>query len=259
MKNKTVKISDLDHAASLCAALVLALSACSTQAGLLVEETFDYTAGATLNSLNGGSGWAAAWVNTDNPWTATSPGLAVTTPAITSADNCVKTATSTATRTATRAVVSAGTPYNSGVVYLGVLLRKDSGSVEYGFVQATGDYNRNPFRIYWAHNSFWGVASQSAQNTWNPTVLSSVPVVQGEAVLAVMKMDLTNKIAYLYINQATEGTPDATTEVGKFGSFHSLVIRTANGGASMDDLRIGTTYADVAAIPIPKTTLVTVR
>jgi PKD repeat protein len=249
MKTPTLKFHG--HAASLCAVLALAMTTCHARATVLAEETFNYAAGTGLNGLNGGPGWAAAWVNTDNPWTATSPGLAVTSPEIESPDNCVKTATTSATRTATRAAVSASTPYNSGVVYLGVLLRKDSGSAEYGFVQATGDYNRNPFRIYWAHNSFWGVASQSAANTWNTTVLSTIPVVEGQAVLAVMKMDLTNKVASLYINQATEGTPDATTSTGAFGSFHSLVIRTAGGGASMDDLRLGTAYDDVVMAPPP--------
>ena len=238
--------------------LMLVISPGRVAAVLLAKETFNYTAGTGLNGLSGGTGWGAnAWVATDGGgWTSTSPGLSAA--GVTSLDNCAKSGTTSGgTRTATRKLSFTN---SVGVVYLGVLLRYDTGGGENGFVQMIGDVNRNPFRINWGVNGTWGVSGMSGTvGTFNATVSSGIAVVAGQPVLAVLKMDLGAKTAALFINQTTEGTPNAIATSTTWSMFHTISIRSASGGATMDDLRLGTTYADVVVIPPSKTTLVTIR
>src|SRR5436309_1008501 len=48
----------------------------TSSAALIVYEGFDYAAGSSLRTQNGGTGFASAWANTGNATeTATSPGL----------------------------------------------------------------------------------------------------------------------------------------------------------------------------------------
>jgi hypothetical protein len=238
--------------------IALAFATGAASAAVLASETFNYPTGSVLNNQNGGTGWGTnLWVATDGSgWTNTSPGLAAA--GVTSPDNCAKSATSSSgTRTATRKLSFTN---SVGVIYLGVLLRYDTGGGENGYVQMSGDYNRNPFRINWGVNGTWGVSGMSGTaGTFNATVSSGIAVVAGQPVLAVLKMDLGAKTAALFINQATEGTPNATATSTTWSAFHTITVRSASGGATMDDLRLGTSYADVAVIPKPKVTVLTVR
>ena len=221
---------------------------------LLVEETFDYAAGTAVNGLNGGTGWGGAWGNADNPWSVTSPGLTVAGVGIASPDNCIKGGATSANRTASRNFSSA---YTNGIVYLGAVLSNHGGTSHYGYLAVVNSYNYG-FKVGWA-NGNWNLSGCTGSNTWGPASDSGVPVVFGEPVLAVLKIDIDNKTGYLYINQATEGTPACSATGSRFGMLTLSTRCSASGTSSVDDVRVGTTYADVAAIPIPKMTVVTIR
>ena len=237
--------------------LVLAVMAGQAQASLLAVDTFNYTAGAAVDGLNGGTGWGGAWTS-DVPWSVTSPGLTVASLKIASPDNAVAcNSSTTVNKTISRPLSSAQT---NGVRYLGVLLRYNSGSEQGGYVSVVNGTSWG-FKIGWSiKGGYWNITGGgSGANSWGTTVNTTIPVVAGQAVLAVVKVNIDTKAISLYINQATEGTPDATTTASRFGML-SVSSRMNNGGTSnVDDIRIGTTYADVAAIPIPKRTLITIR
>ena len=223
---------------------------------LQVEETFNYTAGTAVNGLNGGTGWGGAWANTDNPWSVIAPGLTVTNVRIASPDNCIKAVDKSSNRTITRNFSSA---YTNGIVYLGVLLCDNGGVDHFGYISVVNGINYG-FKIGWSTNNWTLAAGGVTGGTWGSMVNSNVPVVLGVPVLAVLKINIDTKTGYLYINQTTEGTPDCSVTGSRFGMLTiSARAGTVSGTSSVDDIRVGTTYADVAAIPIPKRTLITVR
>lgn len=244
---------------------VLLMTSGQARATLLAEDTFNYPSNSVLDGQSGGTGWGTnKWGATDGGgWTNLPPGL-LATGVVTSRDNCAKSCTSSGgTRTASRTMA---TNYTSGVIYLGALLRYDTGSVEYGYLQATDDY-RYDFKIGWsatygATTNYWSFAGGKSSLTWSNTFFTTIPVIAGQAFLTVMKINLDTKTAYLYINQKTEGTPDASA-TGVYNSLRTITVRTANGGATMDDLRLATTYAEAvygaSSPPPPKATVVVVR
>jgi len=224
------------------------------RATLLAEETFNYPAGSNLVGLSGGIGWGTnLWFVSDGAWTNWNPGLTVSGIA-TSANNCAKTATTSAQRTAGR---SFSMTYSNGIVYLGAMLRPDSGSVEYGFMQVV-EGTHYLFKATWTTvgsptSNYWTLQGGTGNNTWNPNLIvtTAVKSVQGQAQMAVIKMNLDTKTGYLYLNQATEGTPDATT-TSVYSKAYTITVRTANGGASMDEIRLATNYVE-AVYGIPPT------
>ncbi len=234
--------------------LALAVVAGQARASLLAEETFDYAVGG-LNGQAGGTGWAGAWSNPGNEWAVTTPGLAVPGLGISSPDNGITCVASGNIKTTNRDFTSA---FTSGVVYLGAVLRKSFGPAHYGYVAVVNGINYG-FKIGWNSDNWHLSGGGAAANAWGAPVDSGVPIVLDEPVLAVLKIDIDNKTGYLYINQAEEGTPDCIATGVRFGML-TLSIRGANNGASsVDDIRIGTTYADVAAVHIPNPTIITIR
>ena len=211
--------------------VVVAVLACHVQATVLVEETFNYTAATGLNGLNGGTGWGGAWSNTDSPWTVTTPGLAVPGLSIASPDNGSTCAATGSNRTITRNFSSA---YTNGIVYLGVLLSKDSGSTHSGYWSVVDGYNYG-FKLSWASGNWTLAGGGAVANTWGAVSDSGVPIVTGEPILAVLKIDIDTKTGSLYINQASEGTPN-TASCRRPGTTTAIptgsIGRTIPSGAS---------------------------
>ncbi len=217
-------------------------------------EGFNYPAGSSINLQNGGSGWSGAWQTPGglgaiiDGSSLTSGGLAVSGGALTTAGfQPPNQGSSVATW-----VRALGTPLGADntTEYLGFLLRPDAGFGFYGGLNIG-----NLFVGLSGNQSFYGL--EGPANNLN---LSSVPVVAGQTVLFVLRLDFLpgNDRLSLYLNP-TLGLPEpAVPEVLKtdldLGPVGSLAINNY-GGFSTDEIRIGSSFASVtpgAAVPEPE-------
>jgi hypothetical protein len=116
-------------------------------------------------------------------------------------------------------------------------------------------------RTYGQSATYYGTSGVGAWNNPNAPVLSL-----NTAYLIVMKYDFTAKKASLFINPSLtggEGTPIATTSAGATAAadlnqiyFRAAGNQSAGGSVAsppylVDDIRVGTTWADVIVVPEP--------
>jgi hypothetical protein len=219
------------------------------RAGLIAFEGFDYTAGQDLVGQNGGIGWSQAWG---------SPGGWPVTIGASSLTDSGAPATGGSTVTALRSQTADPIAFYYGdlavslgatepTVYLSLELRPDDGFGFYGglnLVGATGG-------IYVGRSGDQATYGLEGPNTGDLT-LSSVPVVAGETVFLVVRIGFQPgaDTIDLFVNPgAVLSTPDASTSYD-LGILSTIYLNNA-GGYTTDEIRIGTTYADVFPIPEP--------
>ncbi len=108
-------------------------------------------------------------------------------------------------------------------------------------------------------SAYWGMDQGSNSAGGSPQgyseTLTSVPIVLGQTTLLAVHLTSSGgtwELA-LYVNPGSSepGTPDATMTVADGGSFRSLQFWGNGGDVIYDELRIGTTYADVVPGPEP--------
>ena len=233
-----------------CSALVSCLLAAPAGASLIAYEGFDYAAGASLNGLNGGSGWS-------NAWSAGNPLAFIATPGLdfTGLGTTGGAATATAkpnppsgsditfeSRTLSSTVGADGT-----TLYLSVLLRPESGFGFYGGINLGALFlgKSGTTSTYGLENSV-GTAS------------SSVVANAGETTLLLLRAQFLagNDVLDLFVNPVA-GAPlplvaDATLPLFDLGLTDAIVVNNA-GAWTADEIRLGTTVEDVlpAAVPEP--------
>lgn len=217
-------------------------------------EGFNYPAGSSINLQNGGSGWSGAWQTPGgldgiiNGSSLTSGNLAVSGGALTTAGSQPPNqGASVATW-----VRTLGTPLgdDNTTDYLSFLLRPDAGFGFYGGLNIG-----NLFVGRSGNQSFYGF-----EDSANNLSLSSVPVVAGQTVLFVVRVDFLpgDDRLSLYINPTSglpePGVPDVLKTDLDLGTVGSLTINNY-GGFSTDEIRIGSSFASVtpgAAVPEPE-------
>ncbi|MFN4243461.1 MAG: hypothetical protein ACK4PI_09510 [Tepidisphaerales bacterium] len=89
-------------------------------------------------------------------------------------------------------------------------------------------------------------------------VVTTVPIVIGDTYLMVLKFDFDQDVVSLYVNPSSLGGPapvtaDATLALDATFGFRALAWYAGRdaGSGSLDELRLGTTYASVTPIPEP--------
>lgn len=230
----------------IAAVLTLVLATSLTAKGaLLAYEGFDYPSGGDLAGEDGGIGWSGPWTDYGSgPITlVSSPGLSY--PGLASLGNAASTpagAISTYPRQTTDTIYDVpGT-----TLYYSLLLRPDAGFGFYGGLNIGGLF-------------FGASGNQTVYGLEGPAsdlALSSTPIVQGADALLVVQANFgtVNDTFNLYVDPSLPGAQpavaDATLVLGVSGASNNLYINNA-GGWSYDELRIGTTYADVVPVPEP--------
>lgn len=237
-------------------ACTAALAAAPATAALSSYEGFDgpgYDDGALLNGLGGGSGWSGSW-GAGNPLAlVTANGLSfgalATTPGA---------ATATAKPvppgggdiTFEQRQLGAAIGGDDTTVYLSLLLRPEPGFGFYGGLNLGGLFigKSGPTDTY-------GLESGSG-------IASSGTVAQvGETVLLVLRAQFLagNDVFDLFVNPlpgaAEPSQPDATMSLFDLGTAGLVTINNA-GAWTIDELRLGTSFADVtpaALLPAPTT------
>ena len=237
----------------LAAAAILFVTSAQSSAALLAYEGFDYTAGTDVNASNGGTGWTTAWNNdAAGRWDNTSGSLSYgSLPTSGGKASLINSSSPEIQRTFSNAPTT-------GTLWISWL--HDSTSVD-SFNQLRlhqGDANTNRVATIGAH------AVTPASQTWTLYNGSfGSPVNSGIAMtgtqFVVLGIDLATDTFSLYINPALGATAPATASAtATFANAFTIdtlryVIHSpaATGDPSIDEIRIGTSYADVAAVPEP--------
>lgn len=251
------------------------------QAELLVYEGFDYTEGTSLIGQNEGDGWASAWTGSvdGNSYATISAGSLVD-----GGGNYLATAGASGTSSGNGMYVREFDQTLTGTIYVSYFGRSDNdmirrfalnlgavsnGSFSYDksnwigqVVDAYGSSDPRPD----TEESLWGVAYSYSPIDYTDTSAT-------ELSLLVAAVDIDNGVIDLYVLDPSEAYPtslpstaDATLDFG--GSLGTINgIRYFVGGrdvsgstvtenyaeASIDELRIGTTWSDVVSVPEPST------
>jgi hypothetical protein len=214
----------------------------SVSAALTIYEPFNYATGS-LSGQNGGFGFASGWTATTGTSTVATPSLSYST--LPSLGNRATTAAATAT-TQTRSLTSA---LGNGTYYISFLLRPDNtaaaNNAEFALIGSTANlYVGKPT----SGSNYVLDTSASAGGTQNA---SSVAYANGATVLMVLKATLGagGDSFQLYINPGVSAEPssgDAAKSGYDIGNITSLQF-TGNLGFSIDELKVGSAYAD--AVP----------
>ena len=241
-------------AAALAAATALVCSPAAS-ASLIATDDFNYSLGS-LNGANGGSGWAGAW-------TATS-GATIVDPALDLSGNRALSVTANNDNLAWRTLASS----YSGDVYVSMLMQVGSGTV-----------TSNDFVSLWfdtvtsgAHTTRPQIGIKADINGTNDIFARSAGssgafapdsnVLTGQTFLVVGKLSKVSSTTYnqfdLWFNPSASdlANPDASFS-GNSGltALTTLGLRSANldGGDSVliDNLRLGSAWNDVSAVPEP--------
>lgn len=228
----------------------------SVRATLIAYEGFDYTASQSVAGLSGGTGWSGAWGSVaGGTINVTSPGS--TYPGLETAGNGV-TVTPTSGLTSTSRSFAT---INSGTVYFSVLMDNTNGGT-----RVLG------MRLFNNSTEVAGVGSPNGVTTWSTwlgsTIKSStVSTASNVPTVLVLRVDFNavgnqEKIR-LYVNPTpgaaepvtanAEYTGDVIAAINKIdliAGYSNGVQTTAIG--TFDEVRIGTTWADVTPQAVPE-------
>lgn len=228
----------------------------SGQAALLSYESFDYTAG-NLVGQNGGTGFSGAWsaFNGANGTTVVQAAGLEYSSLETDGGKAYITPTG---GSSTGALRNLDATYSSGTVYLSFLTNLDDGARFFGLSLYDGGTERLL------------IGKQGGQTSWSlsgpvVTAQTSGTVTLDTTFLMVLRVDFdasgANERLRLYIDP-TLGVEPAVAQIDLLTStsFQFNALRIAAGFTSgpqaaaigsFDEIRVGTTYADVTPVPEP--------
>ena len=225
------------------------------RAALLAYEGFGYAPGAALNGQNGGTGWAG-------PWSAGNPLAFVTVPGLAFGNLSVSGGAATATAKPNpptggditfeqrQAAVSFGD--NNTTLYLSFLLRPEAG---FGFY---GGFNFGDLFI----GKSGPVPTYSLESGGGNIASSTTVAQEGETVLLVLRAQFLpgNDVFSLFVNPVPAAPEPllADATMINFDLPASSLVTINNAGAwTLDEIRLGETFADVtpAAVPEPPVAL----
>lgn len=246
---------------NLIAALLLAALSPAASASIIASDDFNYTVGG-LNANNGGTGWA-------NGWTAVT-GLSVVDPVVDLSGNRALQFSSANNNNA--AFRQLGSAFSGSEVFLGFQLRIIGGSMTSNdFIGlwldtvTTGDHTSRPntgiksdqggsgVNDIFGRTTGTGGSFVPGSNLSNNTTYHVVSRLSKIASPNFNRMDI-----WLDPALGDMSSPEATSSSNSgLGSISQVGFRTANLDANdvvlFDQLRIGTTWQDVASVPEPAT------
>jgi hypothetical protein len=229
----------------------------STQAALLLYEDFGYAATTSLTSANSGTGnWTSAWATapTTSSTTITSSGLTYS--GLPTAGNATSESNS-ASQGNTRPWSGSGLFTDSSELWFSVLVNTSAASSDLRFYALSapdpGSNGGAGFRISGTSiNAQIGTSSSGG----------SFSVTSGSTMLLVGRLGFSDTInadsVSLWLNPTISVTPPTggISLSGNIGNTGSPLVALRGGftwGGVVDEIRVGTTFGDVVAVPEPST------
>jgi hypothetical protein len=225
----------------------LILAAPASQAAIIAYDGWDYSPGQSYSStLAGGSGWASPWSVTNNNGAVTSAslayaGLSVIGNAFTIGGNGYQ-----------QGVRVLGSPQNAGTVYFSYLLNSTALNDFSGIRLQNGAGSTYELGMRFDGAFVPKLAIGVNYNNWQPNTAG--PIISYNAThLIAGSLDLnTGAVAFYYDPVIANGQPPAPTFTASFNqavSFDRVYWSAHN--STLDELRLGTTFADVVSVPEP--------
>lgn len=233
----------------------------ASQAALIATENFDYADG-NVAGQTGGTGWnyertneAGAPAQTASNWNNTSGSpQVVSTTLVTSNNGAHREFGGVTEGTGSTSNEREGAFRGEGVLFFSVIYSPTTAN-QWGGVSSM-DFGTE--RIFWGApgggngGNFFGIDVVGSGQT-----NSTIPVVTGGTYLLIGMLDFDSDLLGLWVNP--DGTDTATTfDVSRAytGGNWSSALRLASGHTSTwDNLRVGTTFADVMQVPETSTSL----
>lgn len=271
--------------------VALVLQSQSTHAQLIAYEGFDYPAGSDLSTLNGGIGWATPW-GTNSSGTTLSGNAAgdwITGSSlsymdafgnslVTSGNSLFLTGTNGTSQPFRTLSTTIGT--NGGTAWVSFMAYR-SGPTTNNTLQTFNPYPRGANVSFYTNNSeriAIGNASAAISNNFSIVPAGSGGNAQqsgydySDLSLVVLRFDYaepgapnTNDAVYMFINPTLGVEPtlaEAVVSTNNWFDFTFNRVRPFAGGnaanqpyaeLSVDELRVGTTFADVTPFtPVPE-------
>jgi hypothetical protein len=245
---------------SIVGCLVLTISvalATTAHATLLVYEPFDYPAGA-LSGRNGGTGFFDAW-SSPSTFMVQAGNLGVG--GYQGSGSMVFGSSSEADRHLAQGYGADGTE-----LWMSILLRIDATSSSAAAFNGLRFGSASPALFIGLPSALPGMPAFTTWGADTPVqpgkYMSQVPIVLGQPALLVAHMAFLPQADQidLYVNPTAgsiPASPDATiTNVDLFAALQqnpSVYIWQSSSAGAFDELRMGTTYADVLPVPEPGT------
>ncbi len=245
--------------ASIVATGLIMLSPGLLRATLLSYESFDYSTG-NLAGQNGGTGFTGSWVGVGNTGAATVETNSLSYPSLSTTGNKTYTLPTSTTSGASRTFSAV----NTGTVYMSFLGNLDDGN-RFFALRLYGGVNQVAFIGKQTSASDWSIQSNAGGNVnGNTGVAASLDT----TFLFVLRIDFdasgSNERLRLYMNPTLGTEPGAAdADITSLVSFQidklDLASGYTSGGGSttakgwFDEIRMGTTYADVTPVPEPST------
>lgn len=224
--------------------LLLLIAVFPMRAALIVYDGFNYTAAAPVTG-NGGTGWSGSWSGNN---TVTSPGYSYSTLPVegnrvtTSGDNF-------------GSFRSLSSQSGSGTYYVSFIVQRVTGDGSgYGGISL---YAGGAEQLFIGQTSDQNNFGLQRHGTGGSTVNSTAPSTTLSFLVVRIDFNGANSSARLYVNPTlgTEpGSANATIATMAAFNFDQVRIQSGNGTGptfGFDEVRIGTTYADVAPVPEP--------
>jgi hypothetical protein len=254
----------------------------TSSAALIVYDGFDYVAGSSLRTQNGGTGFAAAWANTGSATeTATSPGLTygtITATGIKATLNGQQTTSTNGNSAFLTRDLSQTFGADGTTEWLSFISQRTGNKSSGGTAQPL-NYQRvfslSLFSGSTTEQASVGELSNDPADVWAlntdattiaPSVHTTVPLdTQSFLLLRIDNIaGVSADKAYLWVNpdlslgEPSIGTAAATiTDELSFNRIRLTVGGSQNSGATLaasglfDEIRIGDTFDDVTPVPEP--------
>ncbi len=226
--------------------------ASSANAALIAYEGFDYPQQTGLaSSANTGTGWTASW-NSDS-WRTNSSGFGEIGTGLTYSTLSTVGQAARNENNFNQSFRSFAPQAATGTYYISFLMQKDTTDANsFGVSLFNGASEQNFMGN--ANSGNFSVAGQGA-------VVSSTAITANATTFFVARYNMVSGIAHFWLDPSLSGTPtDASAFNGAGGTsftafaFDSVRLgKFGDGSGYLDEIRIGTTYADIAPIPEPST------
>jgi hypothetical protein len=243
---RTTRSSTARSLRAIGSALGAILLPASVSAALTVYEPFNYTAAANLSTQNGGTGFSGAWANVSPTATIAASGLTYS--GLTVLGNAATTAAASAVSQNRSLTTTLGA--NGTTTFFSFLYKPNASTTtrngEFGLIGTANLYVGRSSTTDTSHY----VLETGTAGAGTSQQATTVTATSGTTVLMVLRADFVtgNDTFKLYINPANNAEPAsaaATLSSIDLGASLSTIQINGNLGFSVDELKIGSSYADV--------------
>ena len=248
------------------ACAVTLASAGISHAALIAQDAFDYASGALSGQGAAGGGWAGAWGNASTNGTKDVVTGSLTSPVAAGAMGN-KASIAGASNGSAAIFRTLSSSITTGTVYVGFTFQTNTTSARTAGLSLFDGTSNEEVLVGITNNEGTKKLTIGSDGV---DASSTITAVNGVTNQLVLRVDFAagNETLNLFVDQASEGTANATLTNQDFGANGFNSIRLFAGGERLtglnspnaaqsvffDEVRIGTTYAD-ALVPEPSSAM----